>query len=176
MSNALLGTKGVWYAIHVLPQNEFSVSRLLTNKFSIFSRVPSRKVWKLKNGKRVERIRPLLSSYVFINCNIQEINWRLFYSIKGIFGFVKHAGKPASIPEEQISTLEKLTECGNAVHEIDYSKLKENERVEVVDGPLKGAVGNYLKISEKTGKFVVRLEMFKRALVTELEEGCIKPF
>lgn len=175
MINAEATFENSWYAVRVRPKNEFRVSELLRQKIGIKSRVPSQKVWKLKNGEKIVKTRPLLASYVFILSDLGKIDWKQFYSIGGILGFVKSGKKPASIPETQLNDIEKFVLSESPVHEIDYSKLNNGDRVEVVEGPLKGAVGNYLKLSEKTGKFVVRLDLFKRALVTELSEGFVRP-
>ena len=165
-----------WYAVRVRPKNELRVSKLFREKFGICSRVPCQKVWKIRDGARIERVRPLLSTYVFILSDLEKINWRLFYSVEGILGFVIFLGKPASVPQQQLVDIEKLGMSDAPVHEIDYSKLTSGDRVEVIEGPLKGAVGNYQKLNGKNGKFVVKLDLFKRTLVTEMAEGFIRPF
>lgn len=165
-----------WYAVSVRHQNEFKISEIFREKLGLETRVPSQKVWKKKNGKKIVYTRPLLSTYVFMLANLKAINWRLLFSPNGVFGIVRKGSVPAPIPEEQIRCLEKLGESEKPVYECDLSKLKQYDKVEVINGPLMGAVGNFIKINKKTGRFVVVLDLFKRALETELEIDFVKPY
>lgn len=165
-----------WYAVYVRPQNELKISRIFRDKLGIETNVPMQKVWKRSNGKKIIRIRPLLSNYVFILTNIKTIDRRLLLSPNGVFGVVQSGGIPAPIPDEQIYSMEKLSEVDRPVYEVDYAKLNVNDKVEVVDGPLKGAVGSFFKINEKTGRFVVCLDLFKRTMITELETDFVRPY
>lgn len=175
MSTLVSNLEAKWYPVRVRPRNEFRISDLFREKVGLCSRVPCQKLWKLKKGKKIVRTRPLLSTYVFILSDLKNINWRLFYSVGGILGFIKFGGAAQPILEEQMLNLERLGAGDAPVHEIDYSKLKFRDRVEVIDGPLKGAVGKYIKTGEKKGRFIVELDFFRRALVTEMEEGYIRP-
>lgn len=165
-----------WYAVQVRSQSEFKILRTFREKLGLNARIPARKVWKRKNGQKFFIEKPLLTTYVFVCANLKRINWRLLFSPSGVFGIVRQGGVPAPIPEEQIFSLEKLCESDFPVYEIDYQKLGMDDRVEVVDGPLRGAVGNFLKHDNKTGRFVVALDLFRRTLVTELEADLVRPF
>ncbi|GMT41733.1 MAG: transcription termination factor NusG domain protein [bacterium] len=176
MSNLGTGLGEKWYAVRVIPQNELKISNVLREKVDVDSHAFCRKVWKLINGKRVISNKPLLSTYIFIFANLKKINWRLFYSAGRILGPVKFGGTPAPIPEEQILNLKRLCASESPVHDFDISKLKPNDKVEVICGPLKGAVGSYQKFDEKSGKFIVNFDLFNRALATEIEENYIRPY
>jgi transcription antitermination factor NusG len=166
----------MWYALKVLPRNEFKISEIFRNKLGLETKVPVQKVVRWKNGKRQIQTRPLLGSYVFIFTKLKTLSMPLLFSPGGVFGFVNHAGKPAPIPDEQLYSLEKLSESDKPVYEIDYDKLKTGDRVEVIYGPLRGAVGKFVKSNQKTGRLILCLDLFKRALVTELEVGFVRPY
>lgn len=108
--------------------------------------------------------------------NLDALNKRLLYSLSGVFGMVCQGGVPAEIPYQQIQCLEKMCQSDKPVYEIELSKLKLNDRVEVIDGPLRGAVGNFIKIDNKTGQFVLSLDIFKRVLLTEMEAEFVRPY
>ncbi len=163
-----------WYAVYVRHQNEYKISDILTNKIGIESLAPSRKVWK-KRGGRVEVFKkPILPTYVFIKTDLQSLGLRGFYSIPGVVGFVKSCGVPAPIAEDQVMSLERLGSSERPVHEMEYMKLKPNDRVRVIDGPLEGAIGLYLRSDSGSGRFVVSIDLFQRSLVTELEAHQLK--
>lgn len=165
-----------WYALRVRHQNEFSVSDFFRKRFGIQANVPAREVWKRKNGLKVAVAKPLLSTYVFIEAKWEAIEAKIMFSHKGVLGFVRNNGNLAVIPNEQVQTLERLTSSKAPVYELPYSKLKEGERVHVVAGPLAGAIGNFVRISPKTGRLIVSLDLFKRTLVTELESDLLAPY
>ncbi len=175
MSN-LPAPNSAWYAVRVRHQNEKKISSVFHEKLGLHSYVPTRKVWKRKNGKKFGCVKPLLSSYVFIKTNIKTINWRLFFSAGGVTDIVRQCGKPAPISDEEIKSLETLCNSENPVYETDYKNPGFNDRVIVTDGPLSGAVGNFIRINESTGHFIVSLSLFKRSLETELEVDFIRPY
>ena len=175
MSN-LHASNHAWYAVRVRHQNERKISSIFIDKLGLHSYVPTRKVWKRKNGNKHECLKPLLSSYVFIKTNIKTINWRLFFSASGVTDIVRQSGKPAPISDEEIQTLETLCKAEQPVYETDYKNPGFNDRVIVTDGPLSGAVGNFIKVSETTGRFIVSLDLFKRTLETELDIDFVRPY
>ena len=175
MSN-LLASNHTWYAVKVRHQNEKKISSIFHEKLGLRSYVPTRKVWKRKNGKKVACVRPLLSSYVFINTDITSMNWRLFFSASGVTDIVRQCGKPAPISDEEIESLKTLCNSEKPVYETDYKNPSFNDRVIVTDGPLSGAVGNFIKIDETTGHFIVSLDLFKRSLETELDLDFVRPY
>jgi len=165
-----------WYAIRVRTNNEHRVSSLLKDKLEIISEVPSQTVWKYRNGRKITATKPLLSTYVFVYLDIKKFCMKTFFSIGNIFGFVSNHGKPAPIPDRDISALKRLSVSDKPVYEYSYNKLIHGEKVVVVGGPLRGAIGTIIEIDQHKGQFVVALDFFKRALVTELEFGVIQAF
>lgn len=165
-----------WYALRVRPQNEFSVSDFFRKRFGIQANVPSREVWKRRNGLKVAVTKPLLSTYVFVEAKWEAIENKIMFSHKGVLGFIRNNGNLAVIPHEQVQAIEKLTRSSAPVYDLPYSQLTVGERVHVVAGPLAGAVGQFVRISAKTGRFIVSLDLFKRALVTELESDLLEPY
>lgn len=165
-----------WYALKVRHQNEFSVSDLFRKRFGLQANVPARSVWKRRNGQKVAVTKPLLSSYVFVEAKYEAIEFKIMFSHKGVLGFVRNNGRLAVIPNEQLANLERLARSGAPVYDLPYSKLIEGERVQVVAGPLAGALGQFVRVSPKSGCFIVSLDLFKRALVTELESDLLEPY
>jgi len=176
MSNHEPGFKSEWYALYVRHQNEYKICQALQDMLGIESLVPSRKVWKKSSGKVKVFKKPLLGAYVFIKANLRAVNWKLCYSVNGIIDFVRSCGAPASIPDEQIESIQKLCDSGVVLHEMEHTRIKDNDRVEVVGGPLKGAIGSFLKTNRKSGNFIVSLDLFERSLITEVDPALLKAF
>ena len=164
-----------WYAVKVRSKNELKVSKIFSERLGIKTSVPCQKVWKRADGLKKVSVRPLLSTYVLFFANIDNINWRLFFSPPGVFGVVRQNGVPAEIPVDQIESLMTLASSDEPIYDIPYAELTSNQRVEVVRGPLVGAVGHFIKVSKDAGRFIVSLDLFKRALVTELDADLVRP-
>lgn len=164
-----------WYVAYVRHQNEYKIAKLFRKLFGINVCVPSRKIWRKRN-KHVEVIaRPLLKTYVFFQVEMEDKKWTKIFMVDGVIDVVRLMGKPAAIPEGQIATLKKLGNSGQIVHEIEYTKLKSYDMVKVAHGPMKGAQGYFIKSDESTGKFIVKLDLFQRALETEVDARFIRP-
>lgn len=76
-------------------------------------------------------------------------------------------GKPAPAREEEISSLMVLDGTDRTVQNRAY--MRTGDRVMILDGPLKGLVGFYLRHKGKTDKVVVSIELLQRSLVVEIE-------
>lgn len=176
MSNVTDCNSTDWYALYVRHQHEYKISRLLRERLGIESLVPSRKIWKKKGGRVEVFKKPLLGAYVFYRKNLEAIDWRLLYTIQGIISPVRFGGAPAAIPDEQVTSVEKLGDSGAMIHEMEHRKLKPSDRVEVIDGPLKGAIGYFLQTNIDTGNFMVSVDLFQRSLVTEVDPGYIRAY
>jgi transcription antitermination factor NusG len=175
MSNAVSDVNQ-WYAVHVRHRNEFKISEYFREIFGFHSIVPSHKIWKWKKGVKNVGIKPILCNYVFLKLNIKDFNWGQVFTNHGVYDFVRKGGRPAAIPNEQIECLEKLGVSDKPVHELGHIKFNKNDRVVVVGGALKGAVGNYIGNGSDSGRFIVCLDLFQRALSTELEAEMVQPF
>lgn len=176
MRNISIANEFKWYALFVKTKNEFSVSNLLNQKLNIKTLVPSKRIWK-KRDKEIKIIeKPLFNSYVFVNLNLWDKAWRKIYLCTSVFDIVRLSGQPASIPEDQVLSAAKVCESERPVHEMEHnSNLKPQDRVEVIDGPLYGAFGHFIKANKELGMFIVQVDLFQRSLVTELEASAVRP-
>tara|TARA_B100000959_G_scaffold162816_1_gene170552 strand:- start:20736 stop:21266 length:531 start_codon:yes stop_codon:yes gene_type:complete len=166
----------VWYAAYVRFRNEFKVAELIQEKLGLETCVPTFKVWRKNRNSRETLEKPMLETYVFFKANIEHLNLKSFYMINGIINLVRLAGKAAVIPEEEIATLRILGSSGSPVHEVEYKKLKANQKIQVCDGPLKGAIGTFLRSDEHTGRLIVSVDIFQRSLQTQVEASFVKEF
>lgn len=174
MSNQFIESQLNWYALFVRSQNEISISKLLMEKGGIKTLVPKRKVWKKVGGKIKILEKPAFSSYVFIHLDISRIKWRNIFNINGIFDFVRLGGCPVAIPDEQIKSVEILLSSGGLVHEVEHKRLKSHDRVEVIDGPLRGATGSFIRSDLNSGNLVVNIDMFERSLTTQVDSQLVR--
>lgn len=91
-----------WYAIYTKPRAEKKVfERLALSGFNAYlPLVTSIRVWSDRKKKIVT---PLISSYVFVNSNYDELFSAL--TIQGTSGILRYLGKPAIIRDHEIENL-----------------------------------------------------------------------
>ena len=88
--------------------------------------------------------------------------WHNVTRTRGITGFVGPKGRPLALTDEEVIKLrlEKIKV------EVD---LAEGDKVEIVDGPLDGMIGEVTSIDTETGIVGVNVEMFGRETSVEVE-------
>jgi transcription antitermination factor NusG len=140
-----------WYAVYTKSRHEKSVtSRLQEKQIEVF--LPLRNVLRRWKDRRKEVAMPLFNSYVFVRMPYSK---RLsVLQTPGVVQILSEGSKPVPIPEEQISSIQKLVESGLTYDPYPY--LKEGTYVRVIRGPLQGVEGLLL---EKRKKHVLVLSV-----------------
>jgi len=177
MSNIVTGApSSAWCAAYVRFQNEFKIASYLKERFDFETLVPCRRLLGSRNGKTTTLVRPLLDSYVFFRTAGANIDWRMLFSVNGVVDLVRQQGRVALIPDEEVTSLQAFYDSDEPIHEVEYKRFSPNERVEVVRGPLKGAIGFFVRSDGRTGQLVVNVELFQRAVQTMVEARFVRPY
>ncbi|MDR1094662.1 MAG: transcription termination/antitermination protein NusG [Clostridiales bacterium] len=123
---------------------------------------PTEEVVEEKNGKRVIVERKMFPCYVLLKMRYANDLWHLIVNTRGVTSFVGPQGKPTPLDEDDIKRmrLEKVT------IESDY---KRGDKVQVVDGPLQGFIGDVEEVDAPNQKIRVCVSMFGRQTPVELE-------
>ena len=70
--------------------------------------------------------------------------------------------------EEEIASLRILHGTDRTVRNQAY--IKKGDRIMIMEGPLKGLTGFYLRHKDKSDKVVVSIELLQRSLAVEIED------
>ena len=100
--------------------------------------------------------------YILVKMKYADDLWHNVTRTRGITGFVGPKGRPLALTDEEVVKLrlEKIKV------EVD---LKENDKVEIVDGPLNGMVGTVTAVNTETGVVSLIVEMFGRETNVDVE-------
>ena len=126
-----------WYLIQTKPRQEEVARQNLTNQ-SFETYLPKFDI----SGKYI----PLFPGYIFIQLDDKSQNWTPIRSTKGVSNFVRFGIKFANIPDKVIQII-KERESDTVEKYIDLSKFHKGDKVEVLDGPLKGQTGLFDRYS-----------------------------
>ena len=156
-----------WYAIHSRSRHEDVVLNGLKKKF-IEGFLPKMQVMSRRKDRRKMILVPILPGYVFVH---SDLNLNQYWDIIKTYGVVRILGiqgKPVSVKDEEIESLKTLHGTDRTVRNQAY--MKEGDRVMIMEGPLKGLTGFYLRHKGKVDKVVISIELLQRSLVVEVED------
>lgn len=159
-----------WYVLHTFSGYENVAKQnleIVIDKYNLQERIfdiviPMEDVVEEKDGKRKVVSRKLMPGYIYVKMIYGDDIWHAVTRTRGITGFAGPKGRPLSLTEDETLRmhLEKVT-----VINVD---LAENDKVEVLDGPLNGFVGTVVGIDTQANKCRVIVEMFGRETPVDL--------
>ena len=166
-----------WYVVHTYSGYENKVkadiettveNRQLQDEI-LEVRVPeqaveeSTKSGNIKSGKR-----KLFPAYVFINMVMNDATWYVVRNTRGVTGFVGPGSKPVPLTQEEMDSMNILTETKAPVD------LKIGETVVITTGVWKDSVGEIQQINENNQTVTINVDMFGRETPTEISYYDIK--
>ena len=159
-----------WYVLHTFSGYENVAKEnleIVIDKYNLQERIfdiviPMEDVVEEKDGKRKVVSRKLMPGYIYVKMIYGDDIWHAVTRTRGITGFAGPKGRPLSLTEDETLRmhLEKVT-----VINVD---LAENDKIEVLDGPLNGFVGTVVGIDTQANKCRVIVEMFGRETPVDL--------
>ncbi|PKN24005.1 MAG: transcriptional antiterminator [Deltaproteobacteria bacterium HGW-Deltaproteobacteria-21] len=164
-------TLGNWYAIHTRSHFEQKVFDGISGK-SVEVFLPKIQVMSRRKDRRKKIMIPLLPGYVFVRFEMDpEVYWEIIKTV-GVVRMIGFMGKPVSAKDEEINALMILNGTDRTVH--NQSFMKAGDRVMIMEGPLKGLVGFYLRHKGQSEKVVVSVELLQRSLAVEIEDWALE--
>jgi transcriptional antiterminator NusG len=177
-ANTGAGEDKKWYSLRVISGKEkkiqerivLEVERSDWKNFIFTVIVPTEKVYKVRNGKKVMQERNLLPGYILIEATASKLNGDVAKHIADIPNVIHFLGKETPLPMTQ-------TEANRLLGKVDESAetgetLSEpfliNETVKIIDGPFADFVGDIQEVNEEKKKLKVIVKIFGRGTEVEL--------
>ena len=155
-----------WYALHTRSHFEQKVYEGLRGK-SLETFYPRIQVMSRRKDRRKKIMIPMLPGYIFVCSDLKAEEHLEILKTVGVVRIVSFRGRPVPATEEEISSLMILDGTDRTVQNQDY--MKKGDRVMIMEGPLKGLIGYYLRHKAQSEKVVVTVELLKRSLAVEIE-------
>ena len=162
-----------WFAVYTRCHHEARVTKQLEAKnFSVL--FPKYKTWsRRKDRKKIIEL-PLFPGYVFVQT---EPSYDRFLDILRTFGvayIVGKYGRPEPINHEEMRSLLILLSAPQKV--TPHPFIKNGDRVIVVEGLFKGAIGYVLNINRKKCKLVVSIELLGRSVAVGISTDMVEKY
>jgi transcription termination/antitermination protein NusG len=162
-----------WYAVHTRSRFEIKVFEGFSGK-SIEAFVPriQIQIMSRRKDRRKKILIPLLPGYVFVHFDMNpELYWDIVKTT-GVVRMVSFRGKPVPARDEEMASLMILDGTDRTVQNQTY--VKTGDRVMIMEGPLKGLVGFYLRRKGQSRKVVVSIDLLQRSLAVEIEDWALE--
>ena len=154
-----------WYLLQTkFRQERKAAQELEQQNIKVF--LPLYRSEKIIKGVRVKKEEPLFSRYLFIELDIENINWTSIRSTRGVSKFVEF-GNGASIVDPLI--IESLR---NLESQPEESYLTHGEKVRIVNGAFKGLEAIY-QAADGSARSYILMELIQQDQFISIDNGLI---
>jgi transcriptional antiterminator NusG len=160
-----------WYAVHTRSHFEQKVFDGFAGK-SIESFLPKIQVMSRRKDRRKKILIPLLPGYVFVRFDMNPETYWDIIKTTGVVRMVGVSGKPVPAKDEEVASLMILDGTDRTVQNRTY--MRAGDRVMIMEGPLKGLVGYYLRHKGQSDKVVVSIELLRRSVAVEVADWTLE--
>lgn len=167
-----------WYSLRVISGKErkikerieLEIHRSNWKDFVTQVLVPTEKVYKIRNGKKVISERNILPGYILIEALPSKFSGEIIQAIANIPNVIHFLGRSNPIPM-------RATEANRMLGKVDESQdageaLIEpfivGETVKIIDGPFSEFIGDIQEVNEEKKKLKVIVKIFGRGTEVEL--------
>lgn len=167
-----------WYSLRVISGKErkikerieMEVERSGWGSFITQVLVPTEKVYKIRNGKKVISERNILPGYILIEAIPSMLSGEIIQAIANIPNVIHFLGRNNPIPmrpaeaNRMLGKVDESQEAGEAMIE----PFIVGETVKIIDGPFSEFVGDIQEVNEEKKKLKVIVKIFGRGTEVEL--------
>lgn len=132
--------------------------------------VPSEKVYKIRNGKKVILERNILPGYILVEAEKDKFSSEIVQSISNMTNVIHFLGKMHPIPMQESEANRMLGKVDDS-QQVGVSMIEpfiSGESVKIIDGPFNDFVGDIKEVNEEKKKLKVIVKIFGRGTEVEL--------
>jgi transcription termination/antitermination protein NusG len=167
-----------WYSLRVVSGKEKSIKERIEleiqrNKWEeVVTQVlvPSEKVYKIRNGKKVILERNILPGYILVEADQSKFSGEVVQTITNVLNVIHFLGKNNPIPMTQVEANRMLGKVDDS-QEVTASMIEPfivGETIKIIDGPFNDFVGDVKEVNEDKKKLKVIVKIFGRGTEVEL--------
>jgi transcription termination/antitermination protein NusG len=155
-----------WWALHTRSRFEQKVHKGLCGK-SLEAFLPRIEVMSRRKDRRKKILVPMIPGYIFVRSALAPEEYHRIIQTVGVVRMVAFKGKPVPADEMEITSLMILDGTDRTVQNRTY--MQKGDRVMIMEGPLKGLEGFYIRHKGKNDQVVVSVDLLQRSLEVEIE-------
>ena len=167
-----------WYSLRVISGKEKKIKERIEleiqrkNWGDLITQilVPSEKVYKIRNGKKVILERNILPGYILVEVVKGKFSGEMIQTITGMPNVIHFLGRNNPIPMQQSEANRMLGKVDESqdVGEAMIEPFIVGETIKIIDGPFNEFVGDIQEVNEEKKKLKVIVKIFGRGTEVEL--------
>ena len=159
-----------YYVLHIKTGFETQIKSLIKEKLPshINTFCPMQELIIKKKGKANKEMKPLFPGYIFLQT--EEITAETLSTLKNIPGFfqILPSNKDIkAVPEQDMHIINSLFRKNFTAH-LSKARFDENDRIEIIEGPLKGKEGMIVKVDKRKGRAKIVINAFEKQHFVDL--------
>jgi transcription antitermination factor NusG len=161
-----------WYVTYTRRNHERVVNKILGQK-GLVTFLPQIIVPSRRKDRKILIKRPLFPNYVFVQLDQVRENWMKVFRTPGLVRICGN-GRPMPIPDEDIESIRIFVNSDRNIYPLPF--LHVGSKVQVISGPLTGAVGILIKEELKKRQLVVSIELMGQSVIATLFDDEVRPY
>jgi transcriptional antiterminator NusG len=167
-----------WYSLRVISGKErkikerieLEVQRSGWSDFITQVLVPSEKVYKIRNGKKVVMERNILPGYILLEAIPEKLSGEVVQAISNMPNVIHFLGRNNPVPMQEAEANRMLGKVDESqgVGEALIEPFIVGETIKIIDGPFNDFVGDIKEVNEEKKKLKVIVKIFGRGTEVEL--------
>ena len=173
LCDVALDSSAAWYAIWTRSHCERLVAQqLLAKGFQAF--LPEMKVRSRKGEHTPAVQRPMFPGYLFLRHSMEKHSYLEILKARGVVRILEGGWhRLTTIGDEEMIAIERLVESGAPVSSLPY--FHRGDRVRVVEGPLAGLEGLFVRDKPNRGRLVVSVKLLQTSVAVEVDCDFVAP-
>ena len=167
------GTPTAWYAIWTRSHCERLVAAQLAAK-GIDPFLPETRIRSSRRGAPAIVRAPMFPGYLFVH---QAMDKDCYVEMVKIRGFVRVLEdgwtRLTPIPDADMTAIQRIVEAD--VPAFAHPHLSQGERVSIVDGPLSGIEGVFVRGHTNQGRLVISIDLLGRSVAVAIDGAAVVP-
>ena len=159
-----------WYVLHTKSRFENVVHDGLFKK-NIEVYLPKIKVQSKRRDRRLMIRVPLFPGYVFVKTDLHPYQHLDIVKTVGAVRLIGTKDGPVPVPEDTIESLKIMVSVDQPI--LTGNRLKKGDRVMVLNGPLAGVTGTFVRYRGK-GRVVVNIEALGQYAGVDVDENDVE--
>jgi len=167
-----------WYSLRVISGKECKIKERIELEINRSGwkdyvsqvLVPSEKVYKIRNGKKVILERNILPGYILIEAMPSKLKGDVVQKIANLPNVIHFLGRNNPIPMQEAEANRMLGKVDESqdIGEALIEPFIVGETVKIIDGPFNEFVGDIQEVNEEKKKLKVIVKIFGRGTEVEL--------
>ena len=161
-----------WYSLRVISGKERKIKERIEKEIQLNNwgdfisqvLVPTEKVYKIRNGKKVISERNILPGYILLEALPSKLSGEVIQEIANVPNVIHFLGKNTPTPMKESDAnrlLGKVDETQDAAESL-IEPFIVGETVKIIDGPFTEFIGDIQEVNEEKKKLKVIVKIFGR--------------